>query len=98
MNWRKAMFRVWLIASIAWSGFYLAIALFNYAKGAEETTGGSPSTPLRQFCWAWWCGLSRGSPQGGGDESHVFAMLHKGRWGSVWVDWQDVLMAYEVLK
>jgi hypothetical protein len=32
MNWRKAMFRVWPIASIARSGFYLAIALFNYAE------------------------------------------------------------------
>ena len=35
MNWRKAMFRVWLIASIAWSGFYLAITLFNYANGGR---------------------------------------------------------------
>jgi hypothetical protein len=26
---------VWLIASIAWSGFYLAIALFNYANGSR---------------------------------------------------------------
>ena len=35
MNWREGLFRAWLIASIAWSGFYLAIALFNYATGSR---------------------------------------------------------------
>jgi hypothetical protein len=35
MNWRESLFRVWLIESIAWSGFYLAIALFNYATGSR---------------------------------------------------------------
>lgn len=33
MRWRKLLFRVWLVGSIAWSGFYVAVALLNYVHG-----------------------------------------------------------------
>jgi hypothetical protein len=39
MRWRKALFRMWLVGSIAWSGFYLAIAFFNYVHGSRGDYG-----------------------------------------------------------
>ena len=54
MNWCEGLFKVWLIASIAWSGFYLAIALFNYATGSpRKLLVDRRYTPSRQSCWAW---------------------------------------------
>ena len=35
MRWRKLLFRVWLAGAIAWAGFYVAIALFNYVHGSR---------------------------------------------------------------
>ena len=29
MRWRKLLFRVWLVGSIAWSGLYVAVAVLN---------------------------------------------------------------------
>ena len=101
MNWRKAMFRVWLTASIAWSAFYLAIALFNYVNGGRGnywwiTLYAFAPVLLGLVVWALACFARRG-----GDKAPRAPNARQGRWGlagGIRFDRREVLMASEVLK
>ena len=81
VNWRKSLFTLWLVGFTGWCGFYVAIALFDYAHGSRGNywwVAVYAFAPVLLGLAVW---HSRGSPRGPGDEAPRTRNARQGCWG-----------------